>query len=405
MSVSMLAGSIAESPTVRLNEKARQLRNDGMAVIHLGAGEPKSKIPFDAVVAASAQVTSADVRYTPTDGIPSLKKAIIDYTEENYNKVVAPENVLVSSGAKQVLDVILTTILNQNDEVIILTPYWVSYPEMVKMKYAVPVIVEPEDGRYIPKIEDIEDKIGSATKAIIINSPNNPTGLVFPEELIRQMVELCEKRGIYAIMDDIYHKLIFDGHQFSSPYGFTGKGVDESKIIVVNGVSKAYAMTGFRIGWAVAARSVIETMVNVQAQTTTCPSMVSQAAAVGALNGIQSGVENLRVFLQNNKEVMMQELRAFDGIKITEPQGTFYCFPDFSAYSNDSNGLSKMLLEKALVVSVPGSEFGMEGHLRLSYCGTVESIIQGIARIKWALDPNSPDEIYIGDMRMVRDWK
>ncbi len=405
MSLSQLARAIAESPTIRLNEKARLLKEDGQPVIHLGAGEPKSKIPIDAVIAASAKLTTADVRYTPTDGIPSLKKAIIKYTEENYDKGVAPENVLVSGGAKQALDVVLTTLLNQQDEVIILAPYWVSYPEMVKMKYGIPIIVTPEDGRFHPRIQDIEAKISSYTKAIIINSPNNPSGLVYNEKFIAEVIELCERKGIYIIMDDIYHRLVFDGYTFTSCYKYSKAELDTSKLIVVNGVSKAYAMTGFRIGWVVAAKSIVDVMINVQAQTTSCPAMVSQAAAVGALNGIQSGVEALRVFLQNNKKVMMQELSAFEGVRIEEPGGTFYCFPDFSAYSKNSNALSELLLEKAMVVTVPGSEFGMEGHLRLSYCGTVKSIKQGIERIKWALDPNSPNEIYIGDRRMVRDWK
>jgi aspartate aminotransferase len=405
MSVSQIARGIAESPTLRLNERARLLREAGMPVIHLGAGEPKSKIPIDAVVAASSQLTSADVRYTPTDGIPALKKAIIRYTEENYSQSVAPENVLVAVGAKQALDVVLTTILNPQDEVIVLAPYWVSYPEMVKMKYAMPVIVTPEDGRFHPRMQDIKANLTSYTKAIIVNSPNNPSGAVFREDFIAEVVELCEAKGIYLIMDDIYHKLIFDGNSFTSAYKYLKTDIDTSKLIVINGVSKAYAMTGFRIGWTIAAKHINDVMINVQAQTTTCASMVSQAAAVGALNGIQSGVEALRVFLQNNKNVMMQELRAFDGVRVEEPGGTFYCFPDFSAYSKDSNALSELLLEKAMVVTVPGNEFGMEGYLRLSYCGTVKSIKQGIERIKWVLDPNSPNEIYIGDRRMVRDWR
>jgi aspartate aminotransferase len=405
MNVSQLARSIAESPTIRLNEKARLLRENGQPVIHLGAGEPKSKIPIDAVLSASAQLTTADIRYTPTDGTPALKKAIIRYHEENYGVIVGPENVIVTGGAKQAIDVVLMTLLNAQDEVIILSPYWVSYPEMVKMKYANPVIVGSEDGRFHPRIQDVEAKLTSYTKAVIVNSPNNPSGAVYRSEFIQQIVELCEKRGIYLIMDDIYHKLIFDGNSFTSAYKYSKNDINTSKIIVVNGVSKAYAMTGFRIGWIVCAKCLLEIMINVQAQTTSCPSMVSQSAAVGALNGVQSGVEALRVFLQNNKNVMVQELRAFEGIRIEDPGGTFYCFPDFSAYSKDSVGLSKTLLEKALVVTVPGKEFGMEGHLRLSYCGTVKEIKEGIARIKWALDPNSPNEIYIGDRRMVRDWK
>ncbi len=405
MTVSQLAKSIAESPTLKLNEEARLLREKGESVIHLGAGEPKNRAPIAAILSSAAKLNTGDVKYTPTDGTPSLKKAIIRYTEENYDKVVAPENIIVSSGAKQSVYNILYSILNPQDEVIILAPYWVSYPEMVRMVYGVPVIVTPEDGGFYPRMEDVLKSVSSYTRAIIINSPNNPSGVVYSDEFIAQIIEYCEKKGIYVIMDDIYHKLIFDGKKWPACYQFTKKDIESSHVIVVNGVSKLYGMTGFRIGWTIAPRELVTIMTNVQGQITTTTSVLLQAAAEGALTGLQSHIDTLRMTLENNRDVMMQELSSFSGVKITKPNGTYYCLPDFRAYSNDSVKLSQMLLKKALVVAVPGKEFGMEGHLRLSYAGSIKDVTEGISRIKWALDPNSPNEIYIGDRKLVRDWK
>jgi aspartate aminotransferase len=404
MSVSELASAIVESPTLRLNEEARLLRERGEPVIHLGIGEPKNKTPIPAILSSAAKLSQGDVKYCPSDGLPSLKKAIIRYTEEAYDKVVAPENVIVSSGAKQALFNILYTILNPQDEVVILAPYWVSYPEMVKMVYGVPVIVTPEDGSFHPRMADIERAVGSSTKALIVNSPNNPSGVVYREEFLAQIVEFCERRKIYLIMDDIYHKLVFDGRTAPPCYRFTTKDVEDSRLIVVNGIAKLYGMTGFRIGWCVAPRKIIAVMNNVQAQTTSCASPVMQAGAEGALLGLQSVVEALRLTIQNNRDVVMRELSSFNGVKTCKPDGTFYCLPDFRAYSRNSVELSSFLLKKALVVTVPGREFGMEGHLRLSFAGTVKDVTEGIARIKWALDPTSPNDIYIGDKRLIRDW-
>jgi aspartate aminotransferase len=404
MSVSELAGAIAESPTLRLNEEARLLRERGEPVIHLGIGEPKNKTPITAILSSAAKLSQGDVKYCPSDGLPSLKKAIIRYTEEAYDKVVAPENVIVSSGAKQALFNILYTILNPQDEVVILAPYWVSYPEMVKMVYGVPVVVTPEDGSFHPRMADIERAVSSSTKALIVNSPNNPSGIVYREEFIGQIVDFCERRKIYLIMDDIYHKLVFDGRTAPPCYRFTTRDVEDSRLIVVNGIAKLYGMTGFRIGWCVAPRKIVTVMTNVQAQTTSCASPVMQAGAEGALLGLQSFVEALRLTIQNNRDVVMRELSSFNGVKTSKPDGTFYCLPDFRAYSSNSVELSSFLLRKALVVTVPGREFGMEGHLRLSFAGTVKDVTEGVARIKWALDPTSPNDIYIGDKRLIRDW-
>jgi aspartate aminotransferase len=404
MSISQLARSIAESPTLSLNEQARVLREKGEAVIHLGAGEPKNRAPINAILSSAAKLTTGDIKYTPTDGIPSLKKAIIRYTEENYDRIPAPQNIIVSGGAKQSLYNLLFTLLNPQDEVIVLAPYWVSYPEMIKMVYGRPVIVTPEDGTFVPRMKEIEEAVSSYTRAIIVNSPNNPSGVVYPESLIAALVEFCEKKGIYLIMDDIYHKLVFDRTIAVPAYRYTAKDIESTKIICINGISKLYGMTGFRIGWVVTSKALTDVMINVQAQTTSCTSLLLQAAAEGALTGLQSAVESLRLTLENNRNVMMQELESFTGVKVTRPNGTYYCLPDFRAYSNDSVALSKMLLSKALVVTVPGKEFGMEGHLRLSYATTVKDVKQGIERIKWVLDPESPKEIYIGERKLVRDW-
>ncbi|MBI5324602.1 MAG: pyridoxal phosphate-dependent aminotransferase [Ignavibacteriae bacterium] len=404
MSISLIGNSISASATLKLNEIAAILRDKGEPVIHLGGGEPKSRAPLDALVAAAGIINSGEVRYTPADGIPALKQAIIRYTEDFYNRKVAPENVIASSGAKQAIMVALQAILNPQEEVIYPAPYWVSYPEMAKMIGAVPVPCYPEDGSFYPRLSDIERLVTSYTKCVIINSPNNPTGAMYSEKFIAEIVEFCERKGLYLIMDDIYHRLIFDGRKPINCYNYAKDLTENSKLIVINGVSKQYAMTGFRIGWAVANKKLIEVMTNIQSHQTSGPSVVMQKAAVGALNGVQSSVESLRLTLENNRNVMMERLNAFDGVRAYKPDGTFYCFADFSYYNKDSIKLAHFLIDKVRVVTVPGVEFGLEGFLRLSTCGSIKDITEGIERIKWALDPNSPNELYIGLRKLVRDW-
>ena len=404
MSVSQLARSIKASPTLKLNETAAKLRDKGEPVIHLGGGEPKSKAPLDAVLNCSTQLNSGEVRYAPADGLPALKKAVLRYTEENYGRLLAPSNVIVSSGAKQSIMTALYAILEPKDEVVYPAPYWVSYPEMVKLAGGVPVAVTPEDGTFQPTVPDIADKVGSYTKAIVLNSPNNPSGVIYPADFVAEMVEFCEKKDLWLVMDDLYNRLVFDGKKTPNPYDYAKLPVEQSKLIVVQGVSKMYAMTGFRIGWALGNRELVEAMTNIQGHQTSGPVTVSQWAAVGALSGVQTSIESLRLTLENQRNVMLDRLCTIPGVKVTKPSGTFYCFPDFSGCMKDSQKLAELLLDRVRVVTVPGREFGMEGHLRLSYCGTIKDIMDGVERIKWALDPNAPNELFLGDRKLVRDW-
>jgi aspartate aminotransferase len=404
VNLSQLARSISESPTLKLNETAAKLRDKGEPVIHLGGGEPKTKAPLDAIVSCTSLLNTAEVRYTPADGIPALKKAIIRYTHEQYDRQVSTANVIASSGAKQAIMVALHAILDPKDEVIFPTPYWVSYPEMVKLAGGVPVAVKAEDGGFQPAVSEIAAAVGPYTKAIILNSPNNPSGVMYSSDFIAEMVAFCEKKGLWLLMDDTYNRLVFDGRAPINCYDYATEELERSRLVVINCVSKMYAMTGFRIGWAVGNAALIRAMANIQSQQTSGPAAPSQWAAVGALNGVQHSIEALRMTLENNRNILVARLSAIPGVKVTKPDGTFYTFPDFSAYQKDSQKLSEFLLEKVRVVTVPGKEFGMEGHLRISFCGTVAEIREGVQRIQWALDPDSPNELYLGDRKLVRDW-
>jgi aspartate aminotransferase len=407
--VSQFARGISESPTMALNEQARVLREQGESIVHLGIGEPQNKAPQSAIDTAAVALSGGKIKYTPTTGIPSFKKAVIRYTEDNYGRTVSPKNVIVCSGAKQAIFNALWAVLDPGDEVILLAPYWVSYPEMVKMCRALPVVVGPAPGTLTPSLEQIVGAVTPRTRAIIVNSPNNPSGMVFSRDLIGALVRFCEERGIHAIMDDIYHKLVFDGVKAPSCYEFSTRETNASSLIVVNGIAKTYGMTGFRIGWAIASQDVISAMSRLQSQTTSCTSSLCQLAAEGAMLGPQDEVEGLRACMQHNRDVIMAELAKVPGVTVTKPSGTFYCLPDFSAclgrgIANDSFELSMFLLSKARVVTVPGKDFGLEGYLRLSYAGSASDVVEGVNRIRWALDPSAPKSITIGDKTVVRNW-
>ncbi|HBA61559.1 MAG TPA: pyridoxal phosphate-dependent aminotransferase [Elusimicrobia bacterium] len=387
MNLSKLALSLGQSATLKLNELANNLKAEGKPVIHLGGGEPEEKIPAGADGESRKLLDSGFVRYTPVSGTAPLKKEIIAYTEKYYGIKPGPKNIVVASGAKQAIYNFLISVVDPGDHVIFPAPYWVSYPEMVRLAYGTPIVIQPREGQLLASVEDIESRLTSSTKAILLNSPNNPSGQVYPESFIHEMVEVCEARNIYLVMDDIYNRLVFDGRKAPSAFNYSKRPLNESIIVSINGVSKTFSMTGYRIGWSVANEALTQAMVKVQAQVSSCPSALSQAAAAGALRDEAGGfVENLRQGLEKKRDVMVAELSKLKKVKLHKPQGTFYSFPDFSAYEKDSTKLSALLLEKAMVVTVPGVEFGLEGHLRLSYCGAEKDIIEGVTRIRKILD-------------------
>jgi len=404
MNLSKRALNIESSPTLSLNEMAKKLQSEGKPVINLGVGEPTNLAPLSAIDKAATRLNTRYIKYSASSGSTDLKAAIIQYTQDNYDVAPNEKNVLVTLGAKQAIFNALYAILDQDDEVILLAPYWVSYPEMIKMVSGKPVIVMPQKDSFEPSIGDIYAASTSHTKAIILNSPNNPSGVVYSPELVSELVKLCEDNGIFLIMDDIYHKLVYGNNPWVSGYQFSDKEIDTSHIVVINGISKSYGMTGFRIGWAVASRYLIRVMTNIQSQTTSGASILLQDAAFGALTGSQENVGELCKTIKTNRDITVNGLRNISRIKFTEPEGAFYCFPDFSAYMVDSMALSKFLLEKALVAVVPGVTFGLEGHLRISYAGKPNEITEAIDRIHWALDPNTNDEITMGDQIYKRNW-
>ncbi len=405
MTLSKVARSIGESVTLRLNQEAAALRARGEPVIHLGGGEPKGKAPREAIDAAIEILGTAEIRYAPAAGILPLKEAIVRYTSRFYGRDVTPSNVIVSGGAKQALAVALQAVVDPGDEVIFPVPYWVSYPAMVRLAGGVPVPVAASDGSLMPSIADLERAVTPRTRAILLNSPNNPSGVVYPEDLVAGLVELCEGRDLWLITDDIYQRLVFEGKTVPGAWRFTDRDVEDSRVVVVNGVSKQYAMTGFRIGWAVGNRELIGAMARIQGHQTSGTSIVMQAAAAAALDGDQRVVTELRETLERNRGVLLEALAAIDGVGVVPPDGTFYCFADFRAYDEDSTRLAGFLLDKVRVVTVPGIDFGMDGHLRISFCGGADEIAEGIARIRWALDPAAPRELVLGDRTLVRDWE
>lgn len=402
MHLSQIAQAIAESATLKLNATAAQLKRAGEPLIHLGGGEPVSLAPEGAVAAGEALFRSRAIRYAPASGLPELREGVVRYVARYYGHEIAANEVIISGGAKQALMVALQAIVDPGDEVVFAAPYWVSYPEMVKLAGGASVVVEASDGSFVPSFADFEAAVTPRTRALILNSPSNPTGMVYDKSLLQQLIALCEDRDIYLIMDDIYHRLIFEGAEATSCHALARKHHDESRLIVINGVSKAYAMTGYRVGWAVAAAPLIKAMGSIQGHQTSGPSPLNQLCALGALDGDQSSVDELCAQLQKNRDLLLGELSQLPGIEPTPPQGTFYCFVDFSHYQSDADALAALLLEKALVAAVPGGAFGRDGHLRLSTCGAADDLVEACRRIRWILSSDGPATLEVAGKTLSR---
>ena len=388
--LSTRAQQIGDSPTLKINATARALKAAGKPVIHLGGGEPIYPAPQSAVDAIIQKAQSRQIKYTPISGTPELKKAIINYTAVHYAHTFEPKNVLVSAGAKQALFNFLLAAVEPGDEVIFPAPFWVSYPEMVKLAGGTPVVVKPAQGLKV-NADEMVKAITPHTKAVIINSPCNPAGHILSEDFICQMVTVCEEKQIFLVLDDIYHQLVFDGAKTPNPCAHVK---DFNNLVLINGVSKLYGLTGLRIGWAVSENEdLISAMSKMQAQSTSCNSDISQVAAAAALNGPQECVAGLRATLQENRNTLLDELSKIPHLRVEKPQGTFYSFVDFSHYCPDSNKLAAYLLDKALVAVVPGCAFGAEGYLRISFCAEQSAIIEGARRIAQTLKNLPPTGI------------
>lgn len=391
---------VAPSPTLTINAKARALKAAGEPLIHLGGGEPTSAAPIATINALLSHVQNGKIKYTPFSGTPELKQAVLRYTKAQYERVYETKNVLISAGAKQALFNFLMAAVETGDEVVFPAPYWVSYPEMIKLVGGTPVIVRPTQGLRVTA-EQIMASVTPRTKAILLNSPCNPAGHILEEDSIRRLVQFAEEKQIFLVMDDIYRELVFDGNKTPNPCAYAGEG---KNLVLINGVSKLYGLTGLRIGWAVSDNTdLIAAMGKIQAQSTSCNSELSEKGATAALEGDQQYVADLRRTLQENRDALLAELAKIPHIRVERPQGTFYCFVDFSHYRTDSNALAAYLLEKARVAVVPGIAFGAEGYLRISFCADKNAIIEGVRRIRWALDETAPNEIKIGDQIVTRN--
>ncbi len=382
------------SATLAINAKAKALRAKGIDIVNLSAGEPDFDTPAHIKAAAIKALEEGFTRYTPVPGIPELREAICARIKEDYHLDYSPEEVVVTCGAKQALFNLAQALFEPGDEVIILSPYWVSYPPIVELAGAKPVIVpSSKEDNFEPKLSALEEALSPRTQGIFLNSPSNPTGLVYSTEFLEGVAALARKRDLIIVTDDIYDHLRFDG---KGPENILTVAPDlRDQTVMVNGVSKTYAMTGWRIGWAVGPKDIIAAMARIQGQSTSNATSVAQKAALEALSGPQDCVVEMRETFKRRAVLLYEELKKTPGLDLPKPQGTFYAFVDFSTYFGrktpqgqvikGSLEMGDYLLEEARVATVPGIAFGEDRFLRISFANAEEEILKGINRIKEAL--------------------
>jgi len=386
--------TLKPSPTLSINAKAKALKAKGVDVVNLSAGEPDFNTPDHIKEAAKEAIDSDFTRYTPVGGIPELKRAICQRLERDYGLSYQEEEVMASTGGKQVLYNVAQAILNPGDEVIIPTPYWVSYPPIVELAGGRPVILPTDPARdFQIDLDLLKGLVTERTKAIILNSPSNPTGTVYSEDCLKEIADLALKKGIYIITDDIYDVIRFDG---KDPYNCASL-VPEARdhVLVANGVSKAYAMTGWRIGYLAGPAPIVKACTKIQSQSTSNPTSIAQKAAVAALNGPQESIETMREAFKKRRDFIVEDLMTIQGIRCPMPKGSFYCFPDVSAFFGrkrpggeeirGSLDLADYLLEDAKIACVPGIAFGDDRCLRFSFATDLDTLRLGLERIKDAL--------------------
>jgi len=386
--LSQRAINAAPSPTLAITAKANALKAQGKDIISFGAGEPDFDTPQNVKDAAIAALARGETKYTPSSGTPALKDAIIAKLTRDNGLTYARNEIIVSCGAKHSIYNLMQAMLDPGDEVIIPSPYWVSYPEQVKLADGVPVIVPTDEHTgFQATAAQIEPYLTPKTKLVIVNSPSNPTGAVYTPQALREILELCVGRGIYLMSDEIYEKILYTGSQFVSPASFSDAA--KKMTITINGFSKAHSMTGWRLGYAAADSDIVAAMSKIQDQSTSNPASISQAAGVEALNGPQDAVETMRQAFQERRDYIVATLNDIPGVRCVNPGGAFYVFPNVSALYgklfNTSDGMAEYLLEKYGVAVVPGSGFGADANIRLSYATSMDNIQKGVARIAEAV--------------------
>lgn len=390
MELSKKALSISPSSTLAIDAKAKKMKSEGIDIVGFGAGEPDFDTPLHIKEAAIKAINEGFTKYTPASGTLELKEAVCRKFKRDNNLLYKPSNIVISNGAKHSLVNVFQAILDPGDEVIIPAPFWVSYPEMVKIADGVPVILyTSEEEGFKFSIEKLEKAVTAKTKAIVINSPSNPTGMVYTEDELKAIADLAVKKGIFVVSDEIYEELIYDGYKHTSIASIN----DEIKnlTIVVNGVSKSYSMTGWRIGYTASNEQIANIMGNVQSHATSNPNSIAQKAALAALDGPQDIIDEMASEFVKRRDYMVDRINKIPGLSCIQPNGAFYVMMNISkvigteilgTIIKGSDDFANLLLEKANVALVPGSGFGTDIHVRLSYATSLKNITEGLNRIE-----------------------
>lgn len=384
--------TLSPSTTLAITAKAKEMKESGIDVIGLGAGEPDYNTPENILEAAYASMKEGKTKYTPSGGLPALKDAVIQKLEKDQGLLYSRKEIMIGIGAKHVLYTLFQVILDPGDEVIIPTPYWVSYPEQVKLAGGVPVHVEgTAAAQFKVTAEQIREAITEKTKAVIINSPGNPTGMVYSKEELQQIAAVCQEKDIWIISDEIYEKLLYGGAQHVSIAQLSEDA--KQRTLIINGVSKSHSMTGWRIGYIAGDAEVVSAMTDLASHSTSNPTTTSQYAALEAYNGPQDAVEMMRQAFESRLEQIYPKLSAIPGFKVIKPQGAFYLLPEVSdavaktGFANVDD-FAAALLTEAKVAVIPGSGFGSPDTIRLSYATSIELLEEAVQRIHTFVEKN-----------------
>lgn len=385
MKLAKRVSTLTPSSTLAITAKAKQLREEGYDVIGLGAGEPDFNTPQYIIDAAVRSMEEGHTKYTPSGGLPKLKEVIIEKFKKDQGLQYTPQQIIVGSGAKHVLYLLFQALLDEGDEVIIPTPYWVSYPEQVKLAGGTPVYVEGlEANGFKVTASQLEAAITERTKAVIINSPSNPTGVVYTSDELRALGEVCVKHGILIVSDEIYEKLVYDGTVHTSIAQLSD--ALKRQTIVINGVSKSHSMTGWRIGYAAGNEELIRAMTNLASHSTSNPMTSAQYATIAAYSKDDGSVEKMRKAFEERLNKVYEKLITIPGFTCVKPQGAFYLFPNvrqaatMTGYA-DVDSFVAALLEEEKVALVPGSGFGASDNVRLSYATSLAALEEALERI------------------------